>query len=385
MEPLSITILTSGRFHVLDLARELERLGHRVRFLSLLPPWQLPRRGLAASRGVWLLGSAPLLGLRRFARGALGETAAELLNRSIDHQAALLVRFGPDVDVFIGMAGMSLHALRAARARGALTLLERSSAHIELQLALLGQPSDTSAVARELAEYAEVDVLSIPSRHVESGFLAKGFPRERLALNVLGVDLDEFPHDPGPQDGPLEVAFVGAFSRRKGCDLWLEAAARLPSLRFTHVGPAGDVAPSNAPNAPDLPNVRHLAAVPQRELRRFYAAADVLTLPSREDGFGLVMSQALASGCHVVGTDKTGAPDLAELAPGAVTVVPAGDLEALVSALLALEARRAELRAARQMTPLWRERLSWRAYAERYVATIRASLSAAPRRGRATR
>lgn len=382
MEPLSITILTSGRFHVLDLARELERLGHRVRFLSLLPPWQLPRRGLPANRGVWLLGSAPLLGLRRLARGPLGEAAAELLNRSIDHQAALHLRLGPHVDAFIGMAGMSLHALRAAKTRGALTILERSSAHIELQLALLGQPSNTPAVARELAEYAEVDVLSIPSRHVESGFLAKGFHRERLALNVLGVDLDEFPHDPGPQDGPLEVAFVGAFSRRKGCDLWLEAAARLPTIRFTHVGPPGDVAPASAP---DIPNVRHVAAVPQRELRRFYATADVLTLPSREDGFGLVMSQALASGCHVVGTDKTGAPDLAELAPGAVTVVPAGDLEALVSTLVALEAHRAELRAARRITPLWRERLSWRAYAERYVAMIRARLSAGPRRGRATR
>ncbi|HRE89764.1 MAG TPA: glycosyltransferase, partial [Myxococcota bacterium] len=231
---------------------------------------------------------------------------------------------------------------------------------------------------RELAEYDEVDVLSIPSRHVEAGFLAKGFAPHRLARNVLGVDLDEFPHSQGPGAGPLEVVFVGAFSRRKGCDLWLEAAARMPTIRFTHVGPAGDVAPAT------LDNVSHIPAVPQHELHRFYALADVLTLPSREDGFGLVMSQALASGCHVVGTDKTGAPDLSELTGDAVTVLPAGDLEALIAHLAALDARRQALRADRRSKAHWREALSWRAYAERYLAMLEERLSARRRPGRAS-
>ena len=35
--PMQIAIAAAGRFHVLDLARELHALGHRVRFYSYVP------------------------------------------------------------------------------------------------------------------------------------------------------------------------------------------------------------------------------------------------------------------------------------------------------------------------------------------------------------
>jgi starch synthase len=46
------------------------------------------------------------------------------------------------------------------------------------------------------------------------------------------------------------------------------------------------------------------------ELRERMSRSHVLTLPSIEEGFGLVMPQALACGCPVIATDHTGAPDL---------------------------------------------------------------------------
>ena len=43
-----IAIATAGRFHVLDLARELAALGHEVRFYSMLPPSRTASFGLQA-------------------------------------------------------------------------------------------------------------------------------------------------------------------------------------------------------------------------------------------------------------------------------------------------------------------------------------------------
>lgn len=373
MRALDIAILTSGRFHVLDLARELEALGHRVTFLSLLPPWRLPRRGLSATRGRWLgWGAAPFFVAQRAARAApptVRDRLADLTRLAIDHTAALRL---PKVDVLIAMAGMGLETVRAAKRAGALTILERSSAHIDEQLALLSLPASSSGVTRERTEYATVDLISIPSRHVEASFLSRGFSPSRLILNPLGVDLDEFPHtrSAAAPDAPLEVLFAGTFSRQKGCDLLLAAARALPEVRFTTVGPDGDL-----PREP-APNLTHHAAVPQRELTRFYAAADVLCLPSRQDGFGMVMTQALASGCHVLGTDRTGAPDLAALCGAdAVSVVPAADPEALIAALRALATTRRDLRARRADPAPWRADLSWGAYARRYQVHLERALA----------
>jgi glycosyltransferase involved in cell wall biosynthesis len=245
--------------------------------------------------------------------------------------------------------------------------------HIDLQLATLGAPTDTPIALRERQEYDAVDVISVPSRLVEKSFYGKGFEPSRLARNPLGVDLSEFPYDPGPPPNasPLRAVFAGTFSRQKGADLMVSALASLHDITLTHVGSTGDVPPS------PLPNVHHHAPVPQAELTRFYRDADVLLLPSRQDGFGMVMTQALASGCHVIASDHTGGPDLAELTENdRVTIIPAGDTDALVTALRTLSDRRDQLRTARLTAPTWRSDLSWRAYAERYDAMIRARLVA---------
>ena len=58
--PLRIAIATNGRFHVLDLARELDRLGHHVTFYSLLPKWRSRQFGLSADRCVSLFWVMPV-------------------------------------------------------------------------------------------------------------------------------------------------------------------------------------------------------------------------------------------------------------------------------------------------------------------------------------
>ena len=131
-------------------------------------------------------------------------------------------------------------------------------------------------------------------------------------------------------DKELSLLFVGTWSLQKGCDLLVSAMARTPGVRLVHVGSIGrDLAFPT-----DDARFVHIDPVPQTELRRFYAEADAFVLASRQDGFGVVLAQALASGLPVICTDRTGGADLAHTPALAqrITVIPHDDLSALAAA-----------------------------------------------------
>ena len=84
-KPLRIAIATGGRFHVLDLARELDALGHEVRFYSYVPKARALKFGLPARCHVSLLPFMwPLIAWERLLPNAAPEMREKLLaSRSI--------------------------------------------------------------------------------------------------------------------------------------------------------------------------------------------------------------------------------------------------------------------------------------------------------------
>jgi len=377
---MRVAIVTAGRFHVCDLARELDAHGHDVALYSLVPPWRTRRFGLPARCNRWLGPYlAPVYAACRAARRAgAGAVVNRILYAAVGRVAARAVE---RCDVLIGMSQMSGAAMRAAQRRfGARAVLERGSRHIASQREILaGIPCRGRAtlvpdwaVARELAEYEIADVISVPSRHVERSFVERGVAAHKLFRNPYGVDLDMFPATAAPPpDAPPTVIMVGEWSLRKGCDVLANAWRQLVpgGVRLVHVGRVGD-----AP-LPDEPGFAHRGSVEQHALTACYAGAHVFALASREEGLALVQVQALASGLPVVATDYTGAADLQEYLddPGAITVVPVNDAGALAQALQAqLSAPRSPQRL-RDLLRSGRQRLSWREYGARYDAMLRAA------------
>lgn len=374
---LKIAIATTGRFHVLDLARELHALGHHVRFYSYVPRARARRFALPDECHVSLL---PLVLpaviwerlMPRLTPGMQERVLFALLNRAV----MLRLRH---CDVFICMSGYYLEAARFAKARyGAAIWLERGSRHIESQDEILAavpgaQRPSPLAIRRELAGYALADRVVIPSSHVGESFRRDGSTYAKLFYNPYGVDLAMFPLcvEKAPTD-PVSFLYVGLWCLRKGCDLLAEAVKKVPGVRLTHVGPVSDL---NFPIGDE--RFLHVDPVPQPALARFYSAADVFVLASREDGFGNVLAQALASGLPLICTDRTGGADLAHTPALAarITLVPHDDAGALACAI----AKWRDRWRAGERLPLLpetdREKLSWAAYARRYSDELLARVS----------
>lgn len=368
---LRIGIAAAGRFHVLDLARELSRLGHDVRFYSFVPKRRAMKFGLPADCHVSLLPfAAPLVAWEQLLPRAGRQVREQLTYAALNH--AVILRMQP-CDVFIFMSGIYLEAAHEARRRFRAKLwLERGSQHVLAQNEIMhtqgGEVASPMTVRRELEGYAIADRIVIASTHVEESFRRDPLSHAKLFRNPYGVDIGMFaPVKPRAPDGKARFLYVGTWSLRKGCDLLAEAVRRLSNVELVHVGAIADCAFPQGDN-----RFRHHDAVPQWQLPKFYTEADAFVLASREDGFGMVLGQALASGLPVIGTDHTGTPDLA-LTPRLaerIFTVPAGDVDALAVALSALRDGLFSGGAFEPLTPKERDALSWSAYGQRYDAEL---------------
>jgi glycosyltransferase involved in cell wall biosynthesis len=153
--------------------------------------------------------------------------------------------------------------------------------------------------------------------------------------------------EPGTDPSPLAAAdhepprllCIASIVPRKGHLILIEALAALQALPWscTLVGsaarnPAHAAAVTQAIAAAGLSGRIMLAGeLPPANLQEHWLGADLFVLPSFYEGYGMVVTEAIAHGLPVL-TTRGGA--LAEtLPPGAGIVVPPGDAAALTGAL----------------------------------------------------
>ncbi|HEU4347506.1 MAG TPA: glycosyltransferase family 4 protein [Actinoplanes sp.] len=185
-----------------------------------------------------------------------------------------------------------------------------------------------------------------------------GLPLERVHVARPGVDPARLA-DAGPGGGRLLC--VAAVTPRKGQDVLVEALRSLEDLDWscTCVGSVD----RGVPQAPG--RVRFTGPKTGADLDAAYAAADLLVLPSRAETYGMVVTEALARGIPVLGTQVNGVTEALGTAPDGARpgrLVPPGDAAALAGALrewltdAELRRRwRAAARARRQALPGWDE------------------------------
>ncbi len=148
---------------------------------------------------------------------------------------------------------------------------------------------------------------------------------------------------------PSFLLAVGTIERRKNLLLALRALEGLPGVPLVAVGretPYADEVRAFARAHGLEPRVRLLSGVPTPELAAMYRLATVALYPSRVEGFGIPIVEALFSGTPVVTTRGGVFPEAG--GPGSAYVDPddADALRAVLAGLLSDEGRRAAMREA---------------------------------------
>jgi len=145
----------------------------------------------------------------------------------------------------------------------------------------------------------------------------------------------------------IDVLFSGQLIERKGVDVLIQAFVQIshqvPELRLQLLGTGPclhtltDLIPFELRDRVQFLGFQQPNAAPE-----IFAQADAFVLPSRHDGWGVVVNEALGAGLPIIVSDRVGARDLVKHGSNGL-ITRAGDIDSLACALLKL-AQSGELR-----------------------------------------
>jgi glycosyltransferase involved in cell wall biosynthesis len=203
----------------------------------------------------------------------------------------------------------------------------------------------THAMHRRKARNAALtcDVLFANSAFTADDFATTlEFPRERIVVAHPGISSVFSADGPAAELGRPYVLTVATLEPRKNLGTLVDAYALLHAededLALVVVGGEGW---GEQPRL-DRPGVVRTGRVSDEELARLYRGAAVVVYPSRFEGFGMPITEAMASGAAVVASSH---PSLDEAAGGVAIRADPESPEANAAAIREAIGRRDELRA----------------------------------------
>jgi glycosyltransferase involved in cell wall biosynthesis len=384
-----VVLTTHGRFHSFDLAEQLQRAGLLRAIFTPYPKFKLrdTRVDPALIRSFpWVLGAHRLLASQPVPL-AVKQSLQHWSGQAID-QYAKLTR--PDCEILMALSGGGLSSGEAVQRAGGRYVCDRGSTHMRYQMSILAEEYDLAGIPfnpdaertiiREEREYAQADAITVPSRFAAHSFVERGVDPAKLHTIPYGVDLKDFAPK-AQRDGQFRIVFVGHLGVRKGIGYLLKAfrMAALPGAKLVLIG-SSDNETDALLKGDSLENVEITGRLPRDRVALEMSRASVLVLPSIEDGFGMVMSQALACGCPVIATTNTGGEDLFEHGKEGF-IVPIRDPAAMAESIVRLYREPGLLEA---MSKAARDRVvdigGWSEYGARMIALFQSLLATeAPR------
>jgi len=183
---------------------------------------------------------------------------------------------------------------------------------------------------RKDRELASADIVVVASAFTENSVREAGHTGS-VVCNPYGFPGGLFAPRTHAPAGPFTALAVGSQDLRKGTpyllDAWRKAGLRDARLRII-----GRMALDPRFLAPFHGLYEHIPGIPRTQLPLEYAKADLLVFPTLGDGFGMVISEAMACGTPVLTTPCGGGPEV--ITPGTDgLIIPAGNVDALVECL----------------------------------------------------
>lgn len=331
---MGVNVQSFGEFKSSQIANAASERNILERYVVTDSPtgYKGPRTKLETHR---ILKYLQAVGLKIFPRTDMISYAT---NKAFDLRAKQNLQ---DCSLFVGYSGSCLSSLQAAKANGGFTMVYRGAPHgsffqstvnDELQAdgfegVLRSTPRMT---AREQSEYEAADLLWVPSEFTKESLVENGISSERIEVFPYGIDMGKFEPERIETDEFI-VLYVGGVTPEKGVHVLLEAFDEFdaPNASLVLVGKRDKRLRRTIEHTE---NASAVGWVDRTELAKWYQRANVFAFPSLADGYPSTVIEAIACGCPVIITNRTGTREFVER-HDAGTVVPPRDPEALRDAL----------------------------------------------------
>jgi len=332
-----------------------------------IEPWRETIR--LAARGV---------GVEALTRHETGWASVDGVYRDLDRSVARFLRSssGPLSAIYAYEDG-ALESFTAAHETGRLAIYDLPIAHWRTLRRLLEEEAErlpewacTMEGLRDSAEkHARKDAEIELADYI---IVASSFTRDSLSGIAGDRPVYVTPYGCPPpaltppavreHGSPLELIYAGHLAQRKGIADLITAVEMLRiNWRLTLAGPR----PTQVPRALDRflsdPRVTWLGAVPHATLMEKMARSHVFVFPSIVEGFGMVITEAMAAGLPVITTPHTAGPDILDDGVDGF-IVPIRNPDALADRITCLaddETRRRAMAAAAKAKA---ERMNWGRY-----------------------
>lgn len=330
----------TGRFLRKNIQRYLHGLDQQLnkRHLQIELPTEVVH-----NTWTWELARTAVKQLRRYP--LLEDWLWEKSEYALDSRAANQLKKNA-YQAYLGTEFGSLASIRTAKQLGKKSILIFTSPHHETRKKWLDgelkskvvtvsqKKLEAKAIERDKRrdeEAFEADFIHTNSTFSANSLIEAGVPSAKIRSIPLGSPLSIPHHDllnrVDRPAGKLVFIYAGPLSIRKGSHLLLKAWQQLnPVHSELHLYGLVNI---NLSALGSLPNSIFVhGSVDRNTLYKAYQDADMLVFPTLCDGFGMVISEALACGCPVITTTNAGGADYIQSGQNGF-IIPPGDVAAI--------------------------------------------------------
>jgi GT2 family glycosyltransferase len=327
MDQPRIAMAATNPCHLYPMARVLAREGVLSAYYSGYPKWKLPGSD-AVPVQTHSLRTLAVYGALKFLPQVLRPKSEKLFQwQDVAFDRWVSTQLNA-TDFVHGLPGQCLEIFRQAQDKGIRTVLNHATGPVKNQVQVLKAEYERAGL--DLGELSYLDE-TLRKRHREEMELAdfhcvastivrdQLVRDEKIDVNKIwvipyGADQDVFypRRGEGPKD--FRIIYAGQYTLRKGLRFLMEALAEVaePGWRLDCYGPQWDGATPRLETDGIKCPVEFHQAIPSPQLAEVFRNSSLLVLPSLEEGFGLVVVQALNCGIPCVVSDCVGAADLIE-------------------------------------------------------------------------
>ncbi len=311
---MKIALSSGGRFHSIEIAKQLNRLKVDFTLYSgTTIPKEIPRDKVHSYRGIPLISFAlRQVAFSERARRKITSLSDDLFDKTVAS------RISTDVDIFHGFSVYSLYTMRELKKKSvAKIVIDRGSAPVqeyntivEAEYNRLGKHyywPDQTSIKKQDNEYSEADFILSPSSYVTDSLIKhKLSDREKIFDLPYGAP-QVVKKEPKPEK--FRVLFIGGAGIAKGLHYLIDAFSKLDckNAELLVVGKIESDFPMKKAN-----NVKFIRKLVGPALEEAFLSSSVLVLPSLSDGWGMVVTEAMAHGLPVIVSENSGVKDIVE-------------------------------------------------------------------------